>query len=67
MIARNLPLIARVLPFTACLIWLACESHFSMNFFISTVHASMVSILGGAESLMLTAYPSAIRTASVSE
>ncbi|MGB0086115.1 MAG: hypothetical protein WBP94_12170 [Rhodomicrobiaceae bacterium] len=60
-------MIARALPLTACLIWLACESHFSMSFFVTTVQSGMASIADGLATVMVAEYPSAIRTASVTE
>ncbi len=58
---------ARALPLAAIVFWLACESHFSISFFVSTVQTGMASIAGGLEMAMVTEYPGIIRTASAAD
>ena len=37
----------RALPLAVCLIWLACESHFSPRFFAANVKYSVSEIMSG--------------------
>ena len=40
----------RTIPLAVCLLWLAYESHFSVNFFVTTLETGVASIAAGLDS-----------------
>lgn len=42
-------MLARAMPLAACLLWLACEAHFSPRFFMENVRISVAEIKGGLD------------------
>lgn len=56
-------MLARAVPLAACLLWLACEAHFSPRVFIDNVRFSAAEIKGGLDALLATKYLRAVKVA----
>jgi hypothetical protein len=64
LLAYEFAMPARLALFAGCLLWLSYESHFSPQFFVATVEASLAEIFGGIDDAIAAGNPVYVKTAA---